>query len=130
MKTGRVLNRATFADLDVAAVLDQRDADPFDSAWTTAFAAIEALKQQTPVPANDAIREQAFKSVYQHGPGGDLAAYVSDDFGLLHDALALGGNDPWLVALLASYLRETLPCGDLVPLPRSFDDLLAPFFFD
>lgn len=130
INTGHLLVQATFADLDVDAVLDQRDSDPFDSAWRLAFENIEATKKHTVIAANDALRERAFILVYQHGPGGELAAYVSDDFGLLHDALALGSVDFWLAALLRCYLDGRFPCGEIVPLDCTLDEVLDPFIED
>jgi hypothetical protein len=45
----------------------------------------------------------------------EICSYVSDDFGLIATALALGYDDSWLNALWLAYKNGQVPCGGLSP---------------
>ena len=59
------------------------------------------------------VREQEFQMIYEFTGNGDLAGYVSDDFGLIADAKLLGYEDLWLNKLCTCYENRTIPCGSL-----------------
>lgn len=44
---------------------------------------------------------------------GELAEYVSDDFGLIADSRILKYSDIWLDKLISSYENANIPCGNL-----------------
>ena len=51
--------------------------------------------------------------IYALSNNGELAEYVSDDFGMIADAKLLGYEDPWLNKLISCYENKTIPCGSL-----------------
>lgn len=109
------LKKVAYAELDIDTLLDSRDSAPFDAEWVRVYKELEALKKSQSVGGTDstAIREQVFMLVYNMSGSGELAEYVSDDFGLIADAKALNYSDPWLMLLISKYESATIPCGDL-----------------
>jgi hypothetical protein len=97
------------------ALLDSRDAQPFDDEWVRVHKAIEQEKRGSSLNTaiEDEIRELAFKKAYQNTGNGEIAGYVSDDFDLLARAIAVGYSDPWLELLLDEYQSGRFPHGDL-----------------
>ena len=72
-------------------LLDSRDSAPFDNEWCRVDEEIEALKNtQSYTDKNEEeqgnIREKAFM-IIEENIDGELAEYVSDDFGLIYDSL-------------------------------------------
>lgn len=57
------------------------------------------------------LRELSYLQTFDRWHAPDLAAYVSDDFGLIGDALATGVSHPWLNALLHKYWTGEFPHG-------------------
>ena len=58
------------------------------------------------------IREKAFMIIQQNTKN-ELAAYVSDDFGLIYDSLILNYKDEWLDKVIAVYKNKKIPSGEL-----------------
>lgn len=100
-------------DLDEAVEL--RDAEEFDSCWVRIFNITRNTEHNAEYPQseNDKLREKAFLKAYSVCKDDDIAAFVSDDFGLIFDAEVLGIADPWLEKLIDSYRRSVFPCGRL-----------------
>jgi hypothetical protein len=99
---------------DFEAVLDERDSEEFADKWMAAFRSVEAHKEASPkTPAFSdlitKIREAAYLHAFTRWKSPDLAAYISDDFGLIADALATETNDPWIMRLLQSYQDGAIP---------------------
>ena len=92
--------------------LDARDADPFDAEWTRLRDAINS-RHLEPAPIVDALREAAFMRAYAITHHSELCGYVSDDFGLLADALRAELPDSWASSLFSAYCRGALPHGEL-----------------
>ena len=97
------------------ALLDSRDAQPFDDEWVRVHKAVEHEKRASSLNIQivDEIRELAFKKEYQNTGNGEIAGYVSDDFDLLARAIAVGYSDPWLELLWNEYHAGRFPHGDL-----------------
>jgi hypothetical protein len=93
-------------------IINTRDSDDFSQRWMAAYKAVESRKGQASKNLSELsaqIREAAYLRAYARWKSPDLAAYVSDDFGLIADALALGKEDPWINAMCDSYKNGTIP---------------------
>ena len=117
------------ANIDLGSLdemLDARDEALFESEWIR----VEELVQQhsnEASPAVDAMRESAYKRAYAITQSPDACGYISDDFGLIADAVCAGVSDPWLSALVASYACGRLPHGELPADSRSISEIVAEF---
>ena len=85
-----------------------RDEDPFDSDWLSAHQELESRKRGLDAPSCAAtcarkLRERVFKRVLGQA-GDDIAGYISDDFGLMFDALAMDDLEAsWVFGLYECY---------------------------
>lgn len=61
----------------------------------------------------DSIRERVFKEIFSKSLSPDLAAYISDDFALLMDAVNSDYQSKWLNSLLDHYSKGNIPKGDI-----------------
>ena len=86
-------------------ILDERDDNFFSEQWMQAYNEVEKQKKQQGVPAtySEDIRKKAFNIVLQITDNDDLAAYISDDLGLILDAEKVNVNNSWINALWQSY---------------------------
>lgn len=102
-------------NLDIDEALDLRDSEEFDSEWVRVDDLVEHGKKEGSwdKEKSDKIRERAYLNAFDTCEDDELAAYVSDDFGLMYDAETLGIRDPWLDKLIDSYRRSVFPCGRL-----------------
>lgn len=112
------LDKIDFTAIDIDNLLDNRDRDPFDSEWMRVYGEIEAIKKEKSYTDEDKsyasnIREKAFMKIYNLSGHGELAEYVSDDFGLIVDSRILKYSDVWLDKLISSYENANIPCGNL-----------------
>ncbi|MBQ7776345.1 MAG: hypothetical protein IJ379_10540 [Lachnospiraceae bacterium] len=112
------LDKIDFIDLDIDELLDSRDCAPFDNEWMRVYNEIEALKGQNGYSAesekyNAEIRELVFRKVYKLCEDGDLAGYISDDFGMIADSRLLRFADTWLDKLINCYECARIPSGKL-----------------
>ena len=113
-----LLKQIDFSTLDIDKLLDNRDAEVFDAEWIRVYNVVESLKNadnysEVEKKNNSEVRERAFRMIYELTSDGELAGYVSDDFGLIVDAKLLGYEEPWLNKLSACYENRTIPCGSL-----------------
>lgn len=94
------------------ALLDKREQPAFDNAWGNAFEALREMSYQNPVAEADvtSLRELAFKAMFRLIDDAEIAAYVSNDIGLIADALAKGLVSTFCDQLLASYKVGLFPC--------------------
>jgi hypothetical protein len=92
-------------------ILDKRDCDTFSEQWMQVYNIIEQLKKQKNIPAtyNENIRKKAFCIVFDITNNDDLAAYISDDLGLIIDAIKVGANNYLINALWLSYKNGVIP---------------------
>src|SRR5262249_14776165 len=96
--------------------LDQRDDPRFAETWMKAFRQIEMKKEdkQDAESRVRRLRELAYLQAYERWHSPDLPAYISDDFGLIGDALVTNYSHGWLNGLLGAYLDLKFPQGSLV----------------
>ena len=59
------------------------------------------------------LRELVYLQAYERWKSPDLAGYISDDFGLIGDALIIGYSHRWLNGLLDAYLDARFPSGQI-----------------
>jgi len=88
--------------------LEARDESAFESHWLRVHREVQAREQETPLsPDEEAvltdIRKIAYMTTIRSSGNNELAAYVSDDFGLLARAARLQLEDEWLQKLRAEY---------------------------
>lgn len=121
---GKLLGHELFKGVDLEKVLDERDTDPFDTIWVRVSEEVQSLDPSYSNKKSEGIRELAFKASYKNGGEGDIAAYISDDFGLIDDALRLGYNSPWLSGLFQCYVNNSVPCGTLNPQSKTLAELI------
>ena len=107
------LSTIHFAELDADEILDKREMDSFDSEWVRVYQAVEDQKRDQNIDDTKEIREKAFMIVYQQSGCGEIAEYISDDFGLIADSKLLSYSDVWLNKLIACYEKAIIPCGKL-----------------
>lgn len=105
-------DKANFADIDF--LLDERDKDIFARQWTAEYSNIEKIKSRNNEKLIDKYREKIFKTVFKQTDNDDLAAYVSDDFGLLADALNSDYRSRWIEALQFYYINGKIPKGNIL----------------
>ncbi|GGX35355.1 hypothetical protein [Aquimarina muelleri] len=95
-------------------ILDERDEEYFSDVWMSIYTEVEALTKEKGVnPFSESIREKAFKLIINETDNSDLAAYISDDLGLLSDAVDVGYNNGWLISLWNEYQKNKIPSGKL-----------------
>lgn len=103
--------------LKVDLALDERDSDPFDTCWVSAFNEVNAkflaVKANSSVAEKvNKVRELAFKAIAVLSLG-ELAEYVCDDFELIAKALLVESKNSLVAALLEVYASGKFPYGDL-----------------
>ena len=103
-------------DNEIESALTQRDQQQFSEPWMRVFEDIEKRKggKQDADTRVSRLREIAYIQAYERWQSPDLAAYISDDFGLIGDALSINYNDIWLNGLFDSYLNLFFPKGPLM----------------
>lgn len=101
---------------EINAWLDDRDTAPFDSNWMAAYELAEQEKQNRPSAEvalleqfSNPLRQQFYLAVIQATGSADLAAYASDDLGLIFDTLSLQLNNTFVFSILQAYLEGNLP---------------------
>lgn len=105
----------------IAQYLDWRDQPPFDSDWAAADALVQARKLDLSVQSvktidaqSRQVRQAAFARALRVSEHDELAAYLSDDAGLIFEADRLGIDSAWITALLRRYERHAAPFGALL----------------
>ena len=118
IREGKILNSATFQNLDFEDALDQRDSSDFENEWLEIFNEIGVLLRDRPLNEDELnliniIREASYKKVYEQTEYPEMCAYVSDDFEIISKAFILSYNDDWLNALWNAYNSKLFPRGKL-----------------
>jgi hypothetical protein len=108
------------ASFSIDSYLDCRDDFQFDQDWSLAYADVEKKKSELPKKTinlingdSEAFREIVFKQVFKVTQSHDLAAYISDDAGLILENHLVGGNNQWVARLENCYSSQLLPSGTL-----------------
>lgn len=92
--------------------LGQRDQTEFDNAWTESQRALSSkpyLNRADEIEITN-LRESVFKSVFRLTSDAEAAGYVSDDFGLIGEAVAKDCHNEWIEWLLKVYRSGRFPC--------------------
>jgi hypothetical protein len=90
-------------------LLDERDKPEFEREWLRVHDELNRLTCGTEPPDVTAIRQTVYLDVFNLVAEPELAACVSDDFGLIASALAMQYSDPWLNGLWLSYKCGVFP---------------------
>ena len=112
---------------DFDELLDKRDDDVFSDEWEARFDKVETTKSETDHDEkfSDLLRKKSFKMVIEESSSSDVAAYISDDIGMIHDALQAGLNDSWINALWLEYKSGRIPSGALTEAEGTLLELIA-----
>lgn len=99
------------SDETIDNILVERDDNFFSEQWMQAYNKVEKQKKQQGVPStyNEDIRKIVFNMVLEITNNDDLAAYISDDFGLIWDAEKVDINNNWINVLWQSYKKGEIP---------------------
>lgn len=99
------------SDETIDNILVERDGNFFSEQWMQAYNEVEKQKKQQGVPStyNEDIRKIVFNMVLEITNNDDLAAYISDDFGLIWDAEKVDINNNWINVLWQSYKKGEIP---------------------
>lgn len=99
------------SDETIDNILVERDDNFFSEQWMQAYNEVEKQKKQQGVPStyNEDIRKIVFNMVLEITNKDDLAAYISDDLGLILDAEKVNVNNSWINALWQSYKNGKIP---------------------
>ena len=127
IRHGRTLPASTFGT-DVEDILRMRERQLFEKELVKRFDAVDALKSGVPKAELEYVEdfvEEVFVHVFEQTQSDDLSAYVSDDFGLLAEALHLGYEDEWLNGLATIYSDGRIPCETVEPKPGMLRDHLS-----
>lgn len=111
-------NESMFKNIDFDEILDLRDSVMFDREWNRVYKAVEEEKKikgysEENKQLSDGYRKNAYLRVYHLCENDSLAAYISDDFGVICDSELVGYTDSWLEALIKTYAASKIPCGDI-----------------
>ena len=111
----QLLSEPLLSAYDWNDVLDTRDSDEvFEAKWmrinseVNQLLRVEKVESELQQLAEDIRRESflaASKATNQH----EIAAYISDDFGLIAGAVMTNYDDPWLNGLWMAYKGQGLP---------------------
>jgi hypothetical protein len=101
-------------ECDPGEYLDMRDKPEFDGAWVEADAVVEAAKASFALaaelePVNTNLRKAVYMRCIHTFGSSDLAADVSDDAGLVFDAMAMEVENEWIGRMMESYRRGRFP---------------------
>lgn len=99
------------SDENIDNILNERDNNSFSEQWMQAYNEVEKQKKQQGVPVTygEEIRKNAFNIVLKITVNDDLAAYISDDLGLILDAEKVDVNNSWINALWQTYKNGEIP---------------------
>ncbi len=112
------LKDVCYDDIEVDDLLDSRDEETFDSEWISTYNDVENMKRRYGYDEQQenecsSVRETAFMIVCE-ACGGELAGYVSDDFGLIFDSQICGFENEFLKKLINAYSQAIIPDGSIL----------------
>ena len=84
----------------------------FEDEWLRVAYKLNELSAGLPLADLESkpIRQLTYENIYSITKDPQVCGLVTDDFELIGLGLALKFNDPWLCALLKSYLSGKFPC--------------------
>ena len=111
VEKSQILNEATFSGVDLDAILDIRDSDPFDSDWINANKELETswLDHNPNSEEVESLRELVFFKVSKLTNHHEISSYVSDDFELIGKCIALGHENEFIQRIHDTYISGKLP---------------------
>lgn len=130
---------------NIEELLTNRDNDIFSERWGMVDRELGIIRKDRPgelrygIPIKErkvieSIEEEVYFRVYNSCKDDDLliyyddlSAYISDDFGLIAEALYFGYNNAWLNALLYEYIEHRIPCGELREINGNLYDMLVDY---
>ena len=128
ISSGEILQQSAFPsdDSSLNVALESRYSPEFEDEWLRVARELEALSIGKVLPQHEleAIQRSVYEKAYGFAPNPELCTLVSDDFELFGQALTLNYNDPWLVALLKSYIDGKFPCS-VSPIEMSMATILG-----
>ncbi|MCO8171455.1 hypothetical protein NJC40_27185 [Pseudomonas sp. 21LCFQ02] len=92
-------------------LLERRDSESFDSRWVQTCTMVDCHEHVSSTAAEQVrqLREYVFKRCFRVTRNAEIAACVSDDMGLLGDALGKQVMTPWLRDMLGAYCSGRFP---------------------
>lgn len=110
----------TLDAVQIDEVLNKRDCELFSVQWTRVYNELNKIKQKENLMEiyrgyDEKLRRSVFLEVYNITLSGDMASYISDDFGLILDSIIFNYKDNWINSLWTQYIRGKIPQGELIP---------------
>jgi hypothetical protein len=111
MEQGLLVPNLSLEQYEIVRALDQRDEPQFEDPWLRTYKQVEDKKgdHQDADTRVGRLRELAYLQALDRWESPELAGYISDDFGLIGDALATDSVDDYLNGLLNAYLALRFP---------------------
>lgn len=105
----------SYDESDFDDILDERDEEYFSDVWMNNYNEVEKIAKEKSIDKSfsNMMREKSFKIILEKTQNSDLASYISDDFGLLCNAIDVKHNSGWLKALWCEYQNNKIPNGKL-----------------
>lgn len=114
VQSGELIGQLNIPPRKVYHVMHQRTEAGFSHRWMTVYE--ELGKRKAPLPAaKDSdprvgqLRELTFTQSYIRWQSHDLSSFISDDFGIIGDAIVFGYTDTLVGFLLREYLAGRFP---------------------
>jgi len=142
---GKFLSSDDLRIENVEELLTNRDDDMFAEQWGMVDCELAKIRKDRPgelrygIPIKErkiieSIEEELYFRVYNSCKDDDLliyyddlSAYLSDDFGLIAEALYFGYNNSWLNALFYEYIEHRIPSGYLKKVEGDLCDILMKY---
>lgn len=125
-KDGTINYLKTLDAAQIDEVLNNRDCEVFSTQWTRVYNEVDKIKQKENLTEiyrkhDEKLRRVIFLEVYNITLSGNMAAYISDDFGLILDSLVFDYKDDWINSLWIQYIRGKIPQGELMPTDKTIE---------
>ncbi len=110
-------------------ILENRDSDEFSKKWMEVYDQVSMIFKTNSIDPGYAqiikrLRERTFKAIFEHTQSSDMAAYLSDDIGLLLEAIVCNYNNSWLNGLWKKYSEGEIPQGKILLVDGRLDQLI------
>lgn len=110
-------------------ILENRDSDDFSKKWMEVYDQASMIFKNNSIDPGYAqiikrLRERTFKAIFEHTQSSDMAAYLSDDIGLLLEAIVCNYNNSWLNGLWKKYSEGEIPQGKILLVDGRLDQLI------
>ncbi|MDN9010147.1 hypothetical protein [Brevibacillus laterosporus] len=105
-------------EANIENLLYKRDNPVFSKEWMRIYTELSTLKKNKSVSSlyvstNEELRKNIFLQVLKISSQDDLAAYISDDFGLIFVSVVFTYSDEWVNGLWNEYQEKRIPQGEL-----------------